>query len=150
MTDQPLYDDGFDEHLRVLAAYIRRNPNRARAVITVATNALDQWALAVRAATNKAAYIGILGAVGLPPYKAEGWLDINTEGHRTCARLTAIGMNLHNRRWAGLSRVERDLLAFVEQADAFGNLDGVLDHYEALLGERALPNYPQPPPAEPA
>jgi hypothetical protein len=125
---------------RNLMDAILADPRNAREVIQLATEALDEWERSVRSSIDHRADWGISSSLGLPRYKSGGkWLDVENHQHRTFARMTAVGWNLHNRHAS--SRVEEDLVRFVREADAVDPT--AVPHYRTILD---APEMVEPPP----
>jgi len=124
---------GLNAKLRLeVKAAIEADPANAREVLSLALEGLDAWAARVRKSTDFLAYTGVSSALGLPVYRpGRAWLDVDNAQHRTMARMTAVGWNLHNRSAA--SKLECELVCFVRKADEADPT--AVSHYRTLLGE---------------
>lgn len=118
---------------------ILRDPLVTQELLSLVRDGLAAWKERVERSIASGADMGVSAALGLPAHRpGRKWLDLQNEWHRTCARMTAVGWNLHRRR-AG-SRIESDLVKFVREADALDG-DRALQHYATLTAVHAIPRY---------
>lgn len=118
---------------------IQRDPLVAQELLGLVGEGLTAWRERVEKSIARDADMGVSAALGLPAHRpGRKWLDLQNEWHRTSARMTAVGWNLHRRR-AG-SRIESDLVEFVREADALDG-DRALRHYATLTAVHAIPRY---------